>query len=214
MPSSSARCSQLPRAVDKLPFYVALSKLRDHLCGKLPNLSDTEVTFPDLELKVEPKKERLVAEVKQEITDPATSMCLVSNEPGASNLLTVGIKMEDDLVAGKQRKGRRKRSSAVGGGGKESSVPSTVSSLAGTVCSPYFHPWQSASLCAADSSRTGYCATTASVDTTHQVKEEMPFDFAQFGHMPEDLTTRRTYSSMLPLPDVKPGLAWHQPANF
>lgn len=57
MPSSSARCSQLPRAVDKVPFYVALRKLRDHLCGHLPDLDQSEVTFPDLELKIEPKGE-------------------------------------------------------------------------------------------------------------------------------------------------------------
>jgi len=213
MPSSSARCSQLPRAVDKLPFYTALCKLRDHLRGKLPNLSDSEVTFPDLELKVEPKKERLDAEVKQEIADPATSTGLVSNEQGSSVLLTGGIKTEVGSVAGKQRKGRRKKSSTAGGGEKEISVPITVSSLAGTVSSPYFQPWQSASRCAADSVRTGSCPTTASVDTAHWVKEEIPFDFAQFGNMPEDLTTRRTYSNGLRLPDVKPGFSWH-PANF
>lgn len=57
MPSSSARCAQLPRAVDKVPFYVALKKLRDHLCGLLPHLDFTEVSFPDLKLKVEVKKE-------------------------------------------------------------------------------------------------------------------------------------------------------------
>jgi len=58
MPSSSARCSQLPRAIDKAPFYVALKKLRDHLSGLLPQLEESEVIFPDLELKVEPKRER------------------------------------------------------------------------------------------------------------------------------------------------------------
>ncbi|KAK3102897.1 hypothetical protein FSP39_014779 [Pinctada imbricata] len=60
MPSSSARCSQLPRAVDKVPFYAALKKLRDHLKGDLETLDDAEVCFPDLELKVvkkEPKPE-------------------------------------------------------------------------------------------------------------------------------------------------------------
>ena len=55
MPSSSARCSQLPRAIDKVPFYVALRKLRDFVRGDLAYLSDSEVTFPDLELKVETK---------------------------------------------------------------------------------------------------------------------------------------------------------------
>ena len=48
MPSSSARCAQLPRAVDKAPYYVALKKLKDHLRGDLPNLDDSEVVFPDL----------------------------------------------------------------------------------------------------------------------------------------------------------------------
>lgn len=57
MPSSSARCSQLPRAVDKVPFYEALKKFRDHLNGKLPNLDHSEVCFPDLALKTAVKKE-------------------------------------------------------------------------------------------------------------------------------------------------------------
>lgn len=58
MPSSSARCSQLPRASDKVPFFVALRKLRDHLMGSLPHLDESEVVFPDLDLKVEPRKDR------------------------------------------------------------------------------------------------------------------------------------------------------------
>ena len=58
MPSSSARCSQLPRASDKVPFFVALRKLRDHLRGCLPHLDETEIVFPDLDLKVEPRKDR------------------------------------------------------------------------------------------------------------------------------------------------------------
>lgn len=62
MPSSSARCSQLPRAVDKVPFYAALKKLRDHLRGDLKELDDSEVCFPDLELKVIKKEDRLKAE--------------------------------------------------------------------------------------------------------------------------------------------------------
>jgi len=66
MPSSSARCSQLPRAVDKVPFYVALRKLRDYRRGDLPHLDESEVTFPDLELKVEPRKDRLDRQLKQQ----------------------------------------------------------------------------------------------------------------------------------------------------
>ena len=59
MPSSSARCSQLPRAIDKVPFYLAVKKLRDYLVGHIDHMDDSEVTFPDLELKVIPKAERL-----------------------------------------------------------------------------------------------------------------------------------------------------------
>lgn len=47
MPSSSARCAQLPRAEDKLPFFVALRKLRDFVRGELAELPDSEVVFAD-----------------------------------------------------------------------------------------------------------------------------------------------------------------------
>ncbi|XP_076316649.1 thymine DNA glycosylase [Tachypleus tridentatus] len=68
MPSSSARCAQLPRAVDKLPFYVALGKLRDHLHGKLPDLDLSEVTFDDYILKIKVKEEETIAEEEPEMT--------------------------------------------------------------------------------------------------------------------------------------------------
>ena len=55
MPSSSARCAQLPRAADKVPFYIGLKKLREHVCGRLPDLKESEVSFPDLELKCPPR---------------------------------------------------------------------------------------------------------------------------------------------------------------
>ena len=51
MPSSSARCAQLPRAVDKVPFYVALKKLRDYLKGDMPSLDEAEVVFPNVDLR-------------------------------------------------------------------------------------------------------------------------------------------------------------------
>ena len=47
MPSSSARCAQLPRAEDKLPFFIALRKLRDFVKGRLSHLNDQEVIFTD-----------------------------------------------------------------------------------------------------------------------------------------------------------------------
>lgn len=47
MPSSSARCAQLPRAADKVPFYVALKKFRDYLNGVIPHIEESECVFPD-----------------------------------------------------------------------------------------------------------------------------------------------------------------------
>lgn len=55
MPSSSARCAHLPRAADKIPFYVGLRKLRDHVRGVLPTLQESEVCFSDIQLKSVPK---------------------------------------------------------------------------------------------------------------------------------------------------------------
>ena len=52
MPSSSARCSQLPKVVDKVPFYAALKRLRDHLASGEP-LSDLDITFPDFKVALE-----------------------------------------------------------------------------------------------------------------------------------------------------------------
>ena len=62
MPSSSARCAQLPRAVDKVPFYAALRKLRDNLNGRYPDLKEEEIVFHDLKLtnqkrNTEPKEQ-------------------------------------------------------------------------------------------------------------------------------------------------------------
>ena len=56
MPSSSARCAQLPRAVDKVPFFDALRKFRDHLSGKMPHLDTCEIVFANVTLKNPAKK--------------------------------------------------------------------------------------------------------------------------------------------------------------
>jgi TDG/mug DNA glycosylase family protein len=50
LPSSSARCSQLPKVVDKVPFYSALRQLSEHLNGRLPSLTDLDITFPDFKV--------------------------------------------------------------------------------------------------------------------------------------------------------------------
>ncbi|XP_013416975.1 uncharacterized protein LOC106178371 [Lingula anatina] len=57
MPSSSARFTQLPRAVDKVPFYQALKKYRDYLRGDISHIEESEICFPNLDLKVKVKKE-------------------------------------------------------------------------------------------------------------------------------------------------------------
>lgn len=51
MPSSSARCAQLPRAADKVPFYAALKKFRDYLNGAIPHIDDSECVFTDPKFK-------------------------------------------------------------------------------------------------------------------------------------------------------------------
>lgn len=51
MPSSSARCAQLPRAMDKVPFYAALKKFRDFLNGLIPEIDDSEVVFNDPKIR-------------------------------------------------------------------------------------------------------------------------------------------------------------------
>ena len=51
MPNSSARCAQLPRAVDKVPFYSALKKFRDFLRGEAPDFNEADVTFPEVKLQ-------------------------------------------------------------------------------------------------------------------------------------------------------------------
>lgn len=63
MPNSSARCSQLPRAADKLPFYAALKKLRDFLRGEILRPDESEITFPDLQLKVFKKEKKVDTEM-------------------------------------------------------------------------------------------------------------------------------------------------------
>lgn len=47
IPSSSSRCSNLPTANDKLPYWRGLKKLVDHLNGHLDALPYFELIFPD-----------------------------------------------------------------------------------------------------------------------------------------------------------------------
>ena len=50
MPNSSARCAQLPRALDKVPFYTALKKFRDYLRGEITELDESEIVFSSVKL--------------------------------------------------------------------------------------------------------------------------------------------------------------------
>ena len=59
MPSSSARCAQLPRALDKVPFYTALRKFRDFLKGTVDELKEEDIAFANIKirnLKKDPEK--------------------------------------------------------------------------------------------------------------------------------------------------------------
>ena len=64
MPSSSARCAQLPRAADKVPYYAALKKFRDYLNGTIPHLDESDIVFADSKLK---KREQDALEDKKPI---------------------------------------------------------------------------------------------------------------------------------------------------
>lgn len=70
MPSSSARCAQLPRAADKVPFYAALKKFRDYLNGLITEIDESEMVFSEPRVKsfyeAEPKMDVVFA---PELTD-------------------------------------------------------------------------------------------------------------------------------------------------
>lgn len=67
-PSSSARCTQLPRAVDKVPFYEALKRVRDYIRehGSIEGIDRSTVTFPDFKLVTAPSKNKVKDEPMEE----------------------------------------------------------------------------------------------------------------------------------------------------
>ena len=72
MPSTSGLVAQLPRAVDKVPFFLGLKKLRDFLNGKIDKLEESEIVFSSVVLsnkKSPTKKEEtsISSEIKPEI---------------------------------------------------------------------------------------------------------------------------------------------------
>ncbi|XP_049783553.1 uncharacterized protein LOC126248950 isoform X1 [Schistocerca nitens] len=111
MPSSSARCAQLPRAADKVPFYAALKKFRDYLNGIITDLDETEVVFTDSklknyfepELKDEPKDEhsfygygRIPA--NDELTDLSNAVMKKEDQPPAKKKRGRPKKIKSDCV--------------------------------------------------------------------------------------------------------------------
>lgn len=90
MPSSSARCAQLPRALDKVPFFVALRKFRDYLNGHLPELNESEITFQP------PKKPTPVRQdIKQSASDGQSSLPEMTGVTGSPNMSNVLPPMTD-----------------------------------------------------------------------------------------------------------------------
>jgi len=72
MPSSSARLAQLPRAIDKVPFFEALLKFKDYLTGKISHVDECDVTFANVVLKNWSSKNSIkteTPEVKTEVNE-------------------------------------------------------------------------------------------------------------------------------------------------
>ncbi|XP_014255399.1 uncharacterized protein LOC106669980 isoform X1 [Cimex lectularius] len=103
MPSSSARCAQLPRAADKVPFYAALKKFRDYLNGAVPEIDDKELVFSYSKLKnfFEP-------EIKEEGKD---GQCVYNYNKVNADLTDISNlgKKDDEPVQPKKKRGRPKK---------------------------------------------------------------------------------------------------------
>lgn len=193
MPSSSARFTQLPRAVDKVPFYVALKKVKDHLNGTLPDLDESEVTFPDLELKVEPKKERLDKEIKME-SEAAFEATRSANTSRKKKIKAELLTGEDpDIckatdVTSKPK--RRKSKNGVAAPLADDPCPGTVVAIVdqSIVKSEFSLTSDGSSFSGNDGqfidfSRNSRCHLPPFYATS-LVKEEVPLDLSQYGVMP------------------------------
>ncbi|CAH1394031.1 unnamed protein product [Nezara viridula] len=102
MPSSSARCAQLPRAADKVPFYAALKKFRDYLNGTVSEIDDKELVFSYSKLKnfFEP-------DIKEEGKD---GQCVYNyNKVNSLTDISNSAKKEDEPPQPKKKRGRPKK---------------------------------------------------------------------------------------------------------
>ncbi|KAM7341303.1 thymine DNA glycosylase isoform 3-T9 [Cochliomyia hominivorax] len=83
MPSSSARCAQLPRAADKVPFYTALKKFRDYLNGLIPHIDQSECVFTEERIKQQCEQENYKNQQKN--TDGGANETTYQNAVDISN---------------------------------------------------------------------------------------------------------------------------------
>jgi len=103
MPNSSARCAQLPRAIDKVPFFAALKKFRDYLNGtiKEEEFNEEDVVFNDVKLKnfyESPEKKNL----KKIKMNPEFKIL----EEGSTGDTDLNGELRTDGDTGKKRRGR------------------------------------------------------------------------------------------------------------
>ncbi|PAA73643.1 hypothetical protein BOX15_Mlig001613g1 [Macrostomum lignano] len=128
MPSSSARCAQLPRAADKLPFYIALRKMRDQILGRTGPVPDAELVFTDYtEMRVSQPDPKSVLKAERRRKRKAEAAAAAAAGAGANGTdattgaVTVGEVAADEIgVAGSSSgggkgKGKGKSKAALSG---------------------------------------------------------------------------------------------------
>jgi len=114
MPSSSARCAQLPRAADKVPFYMALKKFRDYLNGLITEIDESEVVFHEPKPSAKAAAAAAAASANGEMENK--SLVSHSGSTGFTNG-TTGESGESVLNPGKKKRGRPRKGMEKGGGG-------------------------------------------------------------------------------------------------
>ena len=105
MPNSSARCAQLPRAIDKVPFFAALKKFRDYLTGKIKEVdfNEEEVIFNDGKLKnfYESPEKKTMKKIKMD-----SELKVLDDYASGPGDLDSNGELRIDPVTGKKRRGR------------------------------------------------------------------------------------------------------------
>lgn len=120
MPSSSARCAQLPRASDKVPYYTALKKFRDYLNGAVSVLDENDIVFQYCKLKTFPRntapKEEIKIEPEEEFEDDEVGSPSKFRDDKRRKYKFEGPKIETSLptlvndgVVVKKKRGRPKK---------------------------------------------------------------------------------------------------------